>query len=48
MQLSIVSVLRVMARHSLSARFVAHSMSLVLTAPCFVISPLLVNRGHSP
>jgi hypothetical protein len=48
MRLSIVSVLRVMMRHSLSARFVAHFMSLVLTAPCFVISPVLGNRGHSP
>jgi hypothetical protein len=28
--------------------FVAHFMSLALTAPCSVISPLLGNRGHSP
>jgi hypothetical protein len=48
MQLSIVSVLRVMTRHSLSARFVAHFMSLALTTPCSVISPLLGNRGHFP
>jgi hypothetical protein len=46
--LSIVSVLIVMMRHSLSARFVAHFMSLALTAPCSVISPVLRNRGHSP
>jgi hypothetical protein len=48
MRLSIVSVLIVMTRHSLSALFVAHFMSLALTAPCSVISPLLGNRGHSP
>jgi hypothetical protein len=48
MRLSIVSVLRVMTRHSFSARFVAHFMSLALTAPCSVISPVLGNRGHSP
>jgi hypothetical protein len=48
MQLSIVSVLRVMKRHSLSVRFVAHFMSLALTAPFSVISQLLGNRGHSP
>jgi hypothetical protein len=48
MRLSIVSVLIVMTRHSLSALFVAHFMSLARTAPCSVISPLLGNRGHSP
>jgi hypothetical protein len=48
MWLSIVSVLRVMTTHSLNARFVAHFMSLALTAPCSVISPVLGNRGHSP
>jgi hypothetical protein len=48
MRLSIVSVLRVMTRHSLSARFVAHFMSLALIAPYSVIFPLLGNRDHSP
>jgi hypothetical protein len=48
MQLSIVSVMRVMTRHSLSTRFVAHFMSLALTAPCSMISQLLGNKGHSP
>jgi hypothetical protein len=47
-QLSIVSALRVMTRHLLSARIVAHFMSLALTAPCCVISPMLRNRGHFP
>jgi hypothetical protein len=48
MQLSIVSVMRVMTRHSLNARFVAHFMSLALIAPYCVISSLLRNRGHFP
>jgi hypothetical protein len=48
MRLSIVSVLRVMTRHSWSARLVAHFMSLALTALCSVVSPVLGNRGHSP
>jgi hypothetical protein len=47
-QLSIVSVMRVMTRHSLSTRFVAHFMSLALSAPCSMISPVLRNRGHFP
>jgi hypothetical protein len=48
MRLSIVSVLIVMTRLSMSAWFVAHFMSLALTAPYIVISPVLGNRGHSP
>jgi hypothetical protein len=48
MQLSIVSALRVMARNLLSARLMAHYMSLALIAPCCAISPLLRNRDHFP
>ena len=44
MQLNIVSALRMMMRHSLSARIVAHFMSLALTAPYCVISSMLRSR----